>query len=367
MTYDYLIVGAGLYGATFAQQAAAAGKTALVIDRRAHIAGNAYTEAVAGIAVHRYGAHIFHTDDDAVWQYVNRFARFNRFTNAPLANFHGQLFHLPFNMNTFHALWGVTTPAAAQAKIDAQRQTMAGRTPTNLEEQAIALVGTDLYRTLVKEYSEKQWGRDCRALPAFIIRRLPLRMTYDNNYFNDRHQGIPEAGYTALVAAMLADARITVKLNCDFLADRAALTALAKQVIYTGPIDAFFDYQLGALEYRALRFETTVVDAPNVQGNAVINYTSHEVPYTRVIEHKHFTGVITPQSVLTREYPEAWTRGKEPFYPVNDAANTARLAQYQALALALPHVHFGGRLGTYRYYNMDQVIRTALDDWAAQV
>ncbi|WP_179394252.1 UDP-galactopyranose mutase [Lacticaseibacillus absianus] len=364
MTYDYLIVGAGLYGATFAQQAAAAGRTALVIDRRSHIAGNAYTEQIAGIDVHRYGAHIFHTSDDAVWAYVQRFARFNRFTNAPLANFHGQLYHLPFNMNTFHALWGVTTPAEAEAKITAQRATMAGCTPTNLEEQAIALVGTDLYHTLVKEYSEKQWGRDCRDLPAFIIRRLPLRFTYDNNYFNDRYQGIPEAGYTALVAAQLADPRITVRLNCDFLADRAALVAQARQVIYTGPIDAYFDYTLGALGYRSLRFETETLPLANYQGNAVVNYTSHAEPFTRIIEHKHFTNVTTPQTVITREYPQDWRPGLAPFYPVNDAANTARYQQYQALAAHEPNVHFAGRLGAYQYYNMDQVIRTALDDWA---
>lgn len=357
--YDYLIVGAGLFGAVFAREMTDAGKRCLVIDRRDHVAGNACTETVEGIAVHRYGAHIFHTNDDAVWDYVNRFARFNRFTNSPIANYKGELYNLPFNMNTFHQMWGVTTPAQARAEIRRQQEASGDGEPQNLEEQAIRLVGRDIYEKLIKGYTQKQWGRPCTELPAFIIRRLPVRFTYDNNYFNARHQGIPEDGYTALVERMLEG--IPVRLHTDFLPRREELSALAERVLYTGPIDAYFDYRLGALEYRSLRFETELLDTDNYQGNAVVNYTDAETPYTRIIEHKHFVYGTQPKTVITREYSAEWRPGDEPYYPVNDGKNAALYQAYRELAQREQRVIFGGRLGEYRYYDMDQVVRAALD------
>ena len=357
--YDYLIVGAGLFGAVFAREMTDAGKRCLVIDRRDHVAGNACTETVEGIAVHRYGAHIFHTNDDAVWDYVNRFARFNRFTNSPIANYKGELYNLPFNMNTFHQMWGVTTPAQARAEIRRQQEASGDGEPQNLEEQAIRLVGRDIYEKLIKGYTQKQWGRPCTELPSFIIRRLPVRFTYDNNYFNARHQGIPEDGYTALVERMLEG--IPVRLHTDFLPRREELSALAECVLYTGPIDAYFDYRLGALEYRSLRFETELLDTDNYQGNAVVNYTDAETPYTRIIEHKHFVYGTQPKTVITREYSAEWRPGDEPYYPVNDGKNAALYQAYRALAQREQRVIFGGRLGEYRYYDMDQVVRAALD------
>ena len=357
--YDYLIVGAGLFGAVFAREMTDAGKRCLVIDRRDHVAGNACTETVEGIAVHRYGAHIFHTNDDAVWDYVNRFARFNRFTNSPIANYKGELYNLPFNMNTFHQMWGVTTPAQARAEIRRQQEASGDGEPQNLEEQAIRLVGRDIYEKLIKGYTQKQWGRPCTELPAFIIRRLPVRFTYDNNYFNARHQGIPEDGYTALVERMLEG--IPVRLHTDFLPRREELSALAERVLYTGPIDAYFDYRLGALEYRSLRFETELLDTDNYQGNAVVNYTDAETPYTRIIEHKHFVYGTQPKTVITREYSAEWRPGDEPYYPVNDEKNGALYQAYRELAQREQRVIFGGRLGEYRYYDMDQVVRAALD------
>ena len=356
--YDYLIVGAGLYGAVFAHEAKQAGRRCLVVERRAHVAGNVYTEEVQGIQVHRYGAHIFHTNRENVWQYVNRFAHFNRYTNSPLANYKGELYNLPFNMNTFYRLWGVTTPAQAVEKIAQQRAAAGIATPQNLEQQAISLVGTDIYEKLVKGYTEKQWGRPCRELPAFIIRRLPVRFTFDNNYFNAVHQGIPIGGYTAMVQNMLKGT--DVRLNTDYLAHKAQLDALACRVVYTGPIDAYFGYCYGPLEYRSVRFETQVLDMPNYQGNAVINYTDAETPYTRVIEHKHFEFGTQPQTVISREYSTEWKPGQEPYYPVNDEKNNALYARYAALAQQEPHVIFGGRLGEYRYYDMDAVVESAL-------
>lgn len=356
--YDYLIVGAGLYGAVFAQQAKQAGRRCLVVERRAHIAGNVYTEEVQGIQVHRYGAHIFHTNSEQVWQYVGRFARFNRYTNSPMANYRGELYNLPFNMNTFNRLWGVTTPAQAMAEIERQRAAAGSEAPKNLEQQAISLVGTDIYEKLVKGYTEKQWGRPCRELPAFIIRRLPVRFTFDNNYFNAVHQGIPIGGYTAMVQNMLEGT--DVRLNTDYLAHKAQLDALARRVVYTGPIDAYFGCCYGPLEYRSVRFETQVLDMPNYQGNAVINYTDAETPYTRIIEHKHFEFGTQPKTVISREYSTEWKPGQEPYYPVNDEKNNALYARYAALAKQEPHVIFGGRLGEYRYYDMDAVVESAL-------
>ncbi len=364
MKYDYLIVGAGLTGAVFAQTAHAAGKSVLVLDRRPHIAGNVYTEKVAGAEVHRYGAHIFHTNDQEVWEYVQRFADFNDFVNMPVADYHGERYPLPFNMNTFHAMWGVTTPEEAEAIIEEQRQAAGIMDPQNLEEQAISLVGTDLYEKLVKGYTEKQWGRDCKDLPSFLIQRLPVRFTYDNNYFNAAYQGIPIGGYTRMVERMLDG--IEVRLGTDYLADKAAFDAMAERLVYTGPIDAYFDYRLGALEYRSLRFETEVLDQEDYQGNAVINYTDRETPYTRIIEHKWFTfgkdeaGQPIPQTVVTREYSAAWQPGDEPYYPVNDEKNNALYEQYRALAEKEENVIFGGRLGEYKYYDMDAVIAAAL-------
>ena len=361
--YDYLVVGSGLFGAIFARQAADAGKKALVIDKRPNIAGNVYTEDVEGIHVHKYGAHIFHTNDKKVWDYITRYADFNRFTNAPVANYKGELYSLPFNMYTFNKLWGVTTPQEAAAKIEEQRREITGE-PKNLEEQAISLVGRDIFEKLVKGYTEKQWGRDCKELPAFIIKRLPVRLTFDNNYFNALWQGIPIGGYTKLIANLLSG--VEVRLNCDYLANKAELDALAEKVIYTGPIDAYFDYRLGALEYRSVRFETELLDMPNFQGNAAVNYTDRETPWTRIIEHKWFefgkdeNGVDLPKTVISREYSSEWKPGDEPYYPVNDERNSALYQRYKQLAAEEPKVIFGGRLGEYRYYDMDQTIAAAL-------
>lgn len=362
--YDYLIVGAGLYGAVFAQKAMEAGKTCLVIEKRDHIAGNIYTEAVEGIQVHRYGAHIFHTNNDEVWNYVNRFATFNRYTNSPVANYKGEIYNLPFNMNTFNKMWGVITPAEAQAEIERQRAAHYVAEPKNLEEQAINLVGTDIYEKLVKHYTEKQWGRPCTELPAFIIKRLPVRFIYDNNYFNALYQGIPVGGYTAMVEKMLEGAE--VKLGVDYLADKAAWDAVADKVVYTGPIDAYFGYKLGALAYRSVRFETETLDMENYQGNAVVNYTDADTPYTRIIEHKHFEFGTQPKTVISREYSAEWKVGDEPYYPVNDEANGVLYQQYKVLAEGEEKVLFGGRLGEYKYYDMDKVIEAALAAWQAQ-
>jgi len=358
MHYDFLIVGAGLYGAVFAHEAKAAGKTALVIDRRTQIAGNVYTEEVEGINVHRYGAHIFHTNDSKVWNYVNQFAEFNRYTNSPVANYHGELYSLPFNMYTFNRMWGVVTPQEAEAKIAQQRAEAGIREPKNLEEQAISLVGTDIYEKLIKGYTEKQWGRPCTELPAFIIRRLPVRLTFDNNYFNARYQGIPMGGYTRMVEKMLAGTE--VRLGVDYLEHKAEYDALADKVVFTGPIDEYFGYRLGHLEYRSIRFETEVLDMPNYQGNAVVNYTDRETPYTRVIEHKHFEFGTQPKTVISREYSSEWKVGDEPYYPVNDEKNKALYERYRALAGRESRVVFGGRLGEYKYYDMDAVIASAL-------
>ncbi len=363
--YDYLIVGAGLFGAVFARQATDAGKKVLVVEKRSHIAGNIFTDTVEDIHVHTYGAHIFHTNDQRVWDYVNQFARFNNFVNSPVANYKGKLYSLPFNMYTFHQMWGVVTPAEAEARIAHQREAAGITEPKNLEEQAISLVGTDIYETLVKGYTEKQWGRDCRDLPAFIIKRLPVRLTFNNNYFNARHQGIPEEGYTKLVENLLAG--IEVRLNTDYLADKAALDALAQKVVYTGPVDAYFDFRLGHLQYRSVRFETEVLDTENYQGNAVVNYTDRETPFTRIIEHKHFAFGTQPKTVISREYSSEWQPGDEPYYPVNDDRNNALYAQYKALADSEPNVIFGGRLGQYKYYDMDAVIAAALDAAQAEL
>ncbi|MCR4708558.1 MAG: UDP-galactopyranose mutase [Clostridiales bacterium] len=363
--FDYLVVGAGLFGAVFTERALAAGKTVLIVDRRDHIAGNVYTENLRGIDVHRYGAHIFHTNERRVWDYVSRFAEFNRFTNSPVANYHGEIYSLPFNMHTFSRMWGIATPEEARAKIEEQRAAADNGEPKNLEEQAIRLVGIDIYEKLVKGYTEKQWGRSCRELPAFIIRRLPVRFTYDNNYFNARYQGIPEGGYTKLVEKMLAGAE--VRLCVDYLNNREALNAEAHKVIFTGPIDEFYGYQLGALAYRSVRFETETLEIPNFQGNAAVNYTDRETPWTRIIEHKWFTfgldaaGNEIPCTVISREYSAEWKPGDEPYYPVNDEANGALYKKYRALADREEKVVFGGRLGEYRYYDMDRVISASLD------
>ena len=357
--YDYLVVGAGLYGAVFAQEAKRAGKTCLVIDKRPQIAGNVYTEEMEGIHVHVYGAHIFHTNNKRIWEYVNRFAEFNRFTNSPVANYHGELYSLPFNMYTFNKMWGVVTPQEAAQKIEEQRKAAGITEPKNLEEQAISLVGTDIYEKLIKGYTEKQWGRPCDQLPAFIIKRLPVRLTFVNNYFNARYQGIPMGGYTKMVANMLEGTE--VRLGVDYLEQKQALDALADKVVYTGPIDAYFGYRLGALEYRSVRFETEVLDMPNFQGNAAVNYTDRETPWTRIIEHKWFEFGTQPKTVISREYSSEWKPGDEPYYPVNDEKNGALYAQYRALADEEEHVIFGGRLGEYKYYDMDAVIASALE------
>lgn len=356
--YDYLVVGAGLYGAVFAEQARSKGKSVLVIDKRPHIAGNVYTEEIAGINVHKYGAHIFHTNSRRVWDYVGKFAEFNRFTNAPVANYHGELYSLPFNMYTFNRMWGVTTPAEAEAVIEKQRREAGITEPRNLEEQAISLVGTDIYEKLVKGYTEKQWGRPCSELPAFIIKRLPVRLTFDNNYFNALYQGIPTGGYTRMVEHMLEG--IEVRLGVDYLAEKEQLDSLAEKVVYTGPIDAYFGYGLGALEYRSIRFETEVLDMPNYQGNAAVNYTDRETPWTRIIEHKWFEYGTQEKTVVSREYSSEWKPGDEPYYPVNDEKNNALYAEYRKLAEGEQRVIFGGRLGEYKYYDMDAVILAAL-------
>ena len=359
MKYDYLIVGAGLFGATFAQKAQEAGKTVLVIDKRPHVGGNIYTEDVEGIQVHKYGAHIFHTNDHRVWKYVNRFATFNRYTNSPMANYHGELYSLPFNMLTFNKMWGVITPDEAKAKIEEQKRESGITEPKNLEEQAISLVGTDIYEKLVKGYTEKQWGRPCTELPAFIIKRLPVRFTYDNNYFNALYQGIPTEGYTAMVERMLEG--VEVRLGVDFFEHREELEALAEKIVYTGAIDAYFNYCYGPLCYRSIRFESEVLNTDNYQGNAVINYTDAETPYTRIIEHKHFVFGTQQKTVISREYSQEWTPGIEPYYPINDEANNALCEKYKVLANREEKVIFGGRLGQYRYYDMDAVILSALD------
>ena len=362
--YNYLVVGSGLFGAVFARQATDAGKKVLVIDKRPNIAGNVYTEKVEGINFHKYGAHIFHTNNTEVWNYVNRFATFNRFTNSPVANYKGELYSMPFNMYTFNKMWGVVTPEEAAAKIEEQRQEITGE-PQNLEEQAISLVGRDIYEKLVKGYTEKQWGRDCKELPAFIIKRLPVRLTFDNNYFNALYQGIPIGGYTKMVANLLDG--IDVQLNEDYLVDRAKWDALADKVVYTGAIDAFFNYSLGNLEYRSVRFENEVLDIPNFQGNAAVNYTDRETPWTRIIEHKWFefgkdeNGNDLPKTVISREYSSEWKPGDEPYYPVNDEKNGELYKKYRALAEQEEKVIFGGRLGEYKYYDMDAVIASALE------
>ena len=357
--YDYLVVGSGLYGAIFAHEAKAHGKSVLVIDKRPNIAGNIYTENIEGINVHKYGAHIFHTNNKKVWNYITQFAEFNRFTNSPVANYKGELYSLPFNMYTFNKMWGVVTPEEAAAKIEEQRKEITGE-PKNLEEQAISLVGRDIYEKLIKGYTEKQWGRDCKDLPAFIIKRLPVRLTFDNNYFNALYQGIPIGGYTKMIANLLDG--IEVRLNTDYLENKAALDALADKVVYTGPIDAYFDYKLGTLEYRSVRFENELLDKPSFQGNAAVNYTDRETPYTRIIEHKHFEFGTQEKTVITREYPAEWTEGMEPYYPVNDEKNNRTAEKYREEAAGREgNVIFGGRLAEYKYYDMDKVIAAALE------
>ena len=362
--YDYLVVGAGLYGAVFAHEAKKAGKSVLVIDKRPNIAGNVFTEDVEGIHVHKYGAHIFHTNNKKVWNYITQFAEFNRFTNSPVANYHGELYSLPFNMYTFNKMWGVVTPEEAAAKIEEQKKEAGITEPKNLEEQAISLVGRDIFEKLIKGYTEKQWGRDCKDLPAFIIKRLPVRLTFDNNYFNALYQGIPVGGYTQMIANMLDG--VEVRLGEDYLEKKAEYDVLADKVIYTGPIDAYFGYSMGYLEYRSVRFETELLDKPNFQGNAAVNYTDRETPWTRIIEHKWFEfgkdadGNDLPKTVISREYSSEWKPGDEPYYPVNDEKNSALYAKYRELAQAEDHVVFGGRLGEYKYYDMDAVIASAL-------
>ena len=356
--YDYLIVGAGLFGAVFAREAADRGKKCLVIDKRDHVGGNIYTKEIEGINVHLYGAHIFHTSNKKVWDYVNRFATFNRYTNSPVAYYKGEVYNMPFNMNTFSRLWGVFTPAEAKAKIEEQVREAGITEPKNLEEQAISLVGRDIYEKLVCGYTEKQWGRRAKELPAFIIKRLPVRFTYDNNYFNDKYQGIPEGGYTKMVEALLDG--IDVQLECDYFSDREKYNSMAKKVLFTGMIDQYYDYALGELEYRSLRFENEVLDCDNYQGVAVVNYTEYEVPYTRIIEHKHFEFGTQEKTVITREYPATWKCGDEPYYPMNDDKNNALYQQYKALADKEEKVIFGGRLGMYKYFDMHHIVDEAL-------
>lgn len=362
--YDYLIVGSGLYGAIFAHDAKKAGKSVLVIEKRPNIGGNIYTEKVEGINVHKYGAHIFHTNNKKVWNYITKFAEFNRFTNSPVANYKGELYSLPFNMYTFNKMWGAVTPGEAAAKIADQRQEIKGE-PKNLEEQAISLVGRDIYEKLIKGYTEKQWGGDCKDLPAFIIKRLPVRLTFDNNYFNALYQGIPVGGYTKLIENLLEG--IEVRLNTDYLNNKEELDKLAHKVVYTGPIDAFFDYRLGTLEYRSVRFENETLDIPNYQGNAAVNYTDRETPFTRIIEHKWFefgkdeNGNDLPKTVISREYSSEWKKGDEPYYPVNNEKNSKLYLEYKKLADAEKKVIFGGRLGEYKYYDMDATIASVLD------
>ncbi len=364
MKYDYIVVGSGLYGSIFAHEAKAKGKSVLVVDKRPNIAGNVYTEKQEGINVHMYGAHIFHTNDKRVWNYITQFAEFNRFTNSPVANYKGELYSMPFNMYTFNKMWGVVTPEEAAAKIDEQKKEITGE-PKNLEEQAISLVGRDIYEKLVKGYTEKQWGRDCKELPAFIIKRLPVRLTFDNNYFNALYQGIPIGGYTKMVENLLDG--IEVRLNTDYLEHKAELDALADKVVYTGPIDAYFGFKLGTLEYRSVRFENETLDIPNFQGNAAVNYTDRETPWTRIIEHKWFEfgkdedGNDLPKTIISREYSSEWKAGDEPYYPVNDEKNGKLYAKYKELADKENGVIFGGRLGEYKYYDMDTTIASVLD------
>ncbi len=370
--YDYLVVGAGLYGAVFAHEAKKRGKSVLVLEKRPHVAGNVYCEDVEGIKVHTYGAHIFHTNNTEVWEYLNQFTSFNRFTNSPVANYKGELYSLPFNMYTFNKMWGVVTPEEAMAKIEEQKAEMAGKEPQNLEEQAISLIGRDIFEKLVKGYTEKQWGRDCKELPAFIIKRLPVRLTFDNNYFNALYQGIPTGGYTKMVENMLEG--IEVKLNTNYLEEKEKWNDMAEKVVYTGPIDAYFDYSLGYLQYRSVRFETELLDKPNFQGNAAVNYTDRETPWTRIIEHKWFTfgkdenGNDLPKTVISREFSSEWKPGDEPYYPVNDETNGALYSKYKELADKEEKVIFGGRLGEYKYYDMDAVVASALSmvkkEWA---
>ncbi len=361
MQADYLIVGAGLYGAVCAHQLAEKGYTCMVIDRRNHIAGNIYTENIHGINVHRYGAHIFHTNDRRVWEYISQFAEFNQYINSPVAFYQDEVYNLPFNMNTFSRMWGVRTPNEAKRKIREQVSELGITDPQNLEEQALSLVGTDIYRKLIKGYTEKQWGRDCKELPAFIIKRLPCRFTYDNNYFDARYQGIPIGGYTSVVERLLDHERIQVKLNVDFADYRKTHVLSGCRIIYTGCIDEYFGYALGTLQYRSVRFETEELPVENFQGNAVVNYTERSVPYTRIIEHKHFEFGTQPTTVISREYSQEWSIGLEPYYPVNDARNQALLREYEQLAEKEKNVSFGGRLGKYQYYDMDKVIQAALD------
>ena len=362
--FDYLVVGSGLYGAIFACEACKKGKKVLVIDKRPNIGGNIYTEKIEGINVHKYGAHIFHTNNKKVWEYVNKYATFNRFTNSPVANYKGELFSLPFNMYTFNKMWGVVTPEEAMVKIEEQRKEIKGE-PTNLEEQAISLVGRDIYEKLIKGYTEKQWGRDCKDLPSFIIKRLPVRMTFDNNYFNALYQGIPVGGYTKMIENMLDG--IEVRLNIDYLENKEELDKLAEKVVYTGPIDAYFDYKLGYLEYRSVRFENELLDKPNFQGNAAVNYTDRETPWTRIIEHKWFEfgkdekGNDLPKTYISREYSSEWKPGDEPYYPVNDEKNSNLYAEYKELAEKEEKVIFGGRLGEYKYYDIDTTVASVLD------
>lgn len=358
--YDYLIVGAGLFGAVFAHEAALKGKKVKVIEKRNHIAGNIYTREEEGIQVHQYGAHIFHTSDKEIWDYVNQFAEFNRYTNSPVANYKGEIYNLPFNMNTFNKLWGVVTPAEAQAKIEEQGAVLNGKTPENLEEQAISLVGTDIYEKLIKDYTEKQWGKPTTELPAFIIRRLPVRLTYDNNYFNDTYQGIPIGGYTQIVEKMLDHENIDVETNVDFFSNKEQYLKDFPKIVFTGMIDEFFDYKLGELEYRSLRFENETLDMENYQGNAVVNYTDAETPYTRIIEHKHFEFGNQAKTIITKEHSKTWEKGDEPYYPVNNDRNNHLYKSYKKLADEQGNVIFGGRLGHYRYYDMHQVIGAAL-------
>ncbi|HGL2726812.1 TPA: UDP-galactopyranose mutase [Streptococcus pneumoniae] len=358
--YDYLVVGAGLFGAVFAHEAALKGKKVKVIEKRNHIAGNIYTREEEGIQVHQYGAHIFHTSDKEIWDYVNQFAEFNRYTNSPVANYKGEIYNLPFNMNTFNKLWGVVTPAEAQAKIEEQRAILNGKTPENLEEQAISLVGTDIYEKLIKDYTEKQWGKPTTELPSFIIRRLPVRLTYDNNYFNDTYQGIPIGGYTQIVEKMLDHENIDVETNVDFFVNKEQYLKDFPKIVFTGMIDEFFDYKLGELEYRSLRFENETLDMENYQGNAVVNYTDVETPYTRIIEHKHFEFGSQAKTIITKEHSKTWEKGDEPYYPVNNDRNNHLYKSYKKLADEQGNVIFGGRLGHYRYYDMHQVIGVAL-------
>ena len=364
MYYDYLIVGAGVFGAVFAHEAHKAGKKVLVIDKRPHIAGNIYTEEIEGIQVHKYGAHIFHTSNKRVWDYVQQFAEFNRFTNAPVSRYKDELYNMPFNMNTFSRMWGVKTPQEAKAKIAEQIKEAGITEPKNLEEQAISLVGRDIYEKLVKGYTEKQWGKSTKELPAFIIKRLPVRFVYDNNYFNDLYQGIPIGGYTKMIEKMLEG--VEIRLETDFFANKAEFEQMADKIVFTGMLDEYFEFCYGELGYRSLRFETEVLDEENFQGNAVVNYTEYEIPYTRIIEHKHFefgcqNGNYNPKTVITREYPAMWKKGDEPYYPMNDDVNNALYAKYKALADAQDKVIFGGRLGMYKYFDIHQVIEVALD------